>query len=199
MIGILNTPSGNRYLFSGSAINTPATVPVDEMLNGTTTQAGLKTVMAERATGRRRGSRRHRPVADHQSRGDAAGDIDGGLGGGRCRRFAVRTEAEPGVVIADRRHRDRSLPVHRRRSRSPSAPPIPMRATRSASHFNQPDGTTASVQLTATTTSPPPTGSFLIGATPAATAANLNTALNTRGRHGGQYHAGRGIRDRSRQ
>ena len=50
MIGILNTPSGNRYLFSGSAINTPATVPVDEMLNGTTTQAGLKTVMAERAT-----------------------------------------------------------------------------------------------------------------------------------------------------
>src|ERR1700728_5504388 len=50
MIGILNTPSGNRYMFSGSAINTPATAPVDEMLNGTTTQAGLKTVMAQRAT-----------------------------------------------------------------------------------------------------------------------------------------------------
>ena len=49
MVGILNTPSGDRYLFSGSAINTPATVPVDEMLNGTTTQAGLKTVIAERA------------------------------------------------------------------------------------------------------------------------------------------------------
>src|SRR6202012_207716 len=49
MIGILNTPAGNRYLFSGTAINTPATVPVDEMMNGTTTQAGLKTVMAERA------------------------------------------------------------------------------------------------------------------------------------------------------
>jgi flagellar hook-associated protein 3 FlgL len=31
--------------------------------------------------------------------------------------------------------------------------------------------------LTATTTSPPPTGSFTIGATPAATAANLQTAL----------------------
>src|SRR5580692_2574914 len=49
MIGILNTPSGNRYMFSGTAINTPATVPVDEMLNGTTTQAGLNTVMAQRA------------------------------------------------------------------------------------------------------------------------------------------------------
>jgi hypothetical protein len=43
--------------------------------------------------------------------------------------------------------------------------------------FNQPDGTTASIQLTATTTSPPPTGSFSIGGDAAATAANLNTAL----------------------
>ena len=29
MVGILNTQAGNRYMFSGSAINTPA-VPVDE-------------------------------------------------------------------------------------------------------------------------------------------------------------------------
>ena len=29
MIGILNTPSGNRYLFSGTAINTPATASSD--------------------------------------------------------------------------------------------------------------------------------------------------------------------------
>jgi flagellar hook-associated protein 3 FlgL len=45
--------------------------------------------------------------------------------------------------------------------------------------FNMPDGTTTTMQLTATTTSPPPAGSFTIGATPAATASNLNTALNT--------------------
>jgi flagellin-like hook-associated protein FlgL len=45
--------------------------------------------------------------------------------------------------------------------------------------FNMPDGTTQSIQLTATTTSPPPTGSFTIGTTPAATAANLQTALQT--------------------
>ena len=42
-----------------------------------------------------------------------------------------------------------------------------------------PDGTTQSIKLTATTTSPPPTGSFTIGATPAATAANLQTAVTT--------------------
>jgi hypothetical protein len=45
-------------------------------------------------------------------------------------------------------------------------------------NFNLPDGTTDSVQLTASN-APPPSGSFAIGATPAATAANLNAALNT--------------------
>ena len=49
MIGILNTPAGDRYLFSGSAINTQATAPADVIMNGTGTQAGLKTVIAERA------------------------------------------------------------------------------------------------------------------------------------------------------
>jgi hypothetical protein len=46
-------------------------------------------------------------------------------------------------------------------------------------NFNLPDGTTSSVQLTASSANPPPTGTFAIGATPAATAANLNSALNT--------------------
>jgi len=43
--------------------------------------------------------------------------------------------------------------------------------------FNLPDGTSQSVTLTATTAAPPGTGQFTIGATPAATAANLQTAL----------------------
>jgi flagellar hook-associated protein 3 FlgL len=49
--------------------------------------------------------------------------------------------------------------------------------------FRLPDGTTESIQLTATTTNAPPTGSFLIDPPPASstttTAANLKTALNT--------------------
>jgi flagellin-like hook-associated protein FlgL len=45
--------------------------------------------------------------------------------------------------------------------------------------FNLPDGTSESVQLTASSATPTPAGSFAIGSTPAATAANLNTALNT--------------------
>ncbi len=43
--------------------------------------------------------------------------------------------------------------------------------------FKLPDGTTQDLTMTATTTSPPPTDQFAIGATPAATAANLQVAL----------------------
>ena len=48
MLGILNTQAGDRYLFSGSAINTPSVASMDDILNGTTTQAGLKQVISER-------------------------------------------------------------------------------------------------------------------------------------------------------
>src|SRR5439155_982525 len=45
--------------------------------------------------------------------------------------------------------------------------------------FNLPDGTTEAIQLTASTATPPPSGSFAIGATSTATATNLKAALNT--------------------
>src|SRR5579871_7051217 len=48
MVGILNTQVGDRYIFSGTAINTPALASADDILNGTTTQAGLKQTIAER-------------------------------------------------------------------------------------------------------------------------------------------------------
>src|ERR1700730_2963830 len=40
MLAILNTQSGDRFLFSGSAINTPSVASIDNILNGTSTQAG---------------------------------------------------------------------------------------------------------------------------------------------------------------
>src|SRR5437868_4470376 len=45
--------------------------------------------------------------------------------------------------------------------------------------FNLPDGTSENVQLTATTTTPPQAGQFLIGANSTATAANIHAALTT--------------------
>src|SRR6516165_5640048 len=48
IVGMLNTQVGDRYIFSGSAINTPAVASADDILNGTGTKAGLKQVIAER-------------------------------------------------------------------------------------------------------------------------------------------------------
>src|SRR6478672_4640180 len=48
IVGILNTQVGDRYIFSGTAINAPAVASPADILNGTGTQAGLKQVIAER-------------------------------------------------------------------------------------------------------------------------------------------------------
>jgi hypothetical protein len=45
--------------------------------------------------------------------------------------------------------------------------------------FKLPDGSTEQIKLTASSTTPPPAGSFAIGANSTATATNLNAALNT--------------------
>ena len=102
MVGILNTQAGDRYMFSGSAINTPSVASADDILNGTATQAGLKQVIAERQQ------------ADLGTNGlgrlviSTLADADLGAGRRRCRRLAVRPEAELGVVVADRCDGDRS-------------------------------------------------------------------------------------------
>src|SRR5207253_10108150 len=48
MLGILNTQSGDRYVFSGAAIDTQPVTDADTLLNGSGAQAGLKQVIAER-------------------------------------------------------------------------------------------------------------------------------------------------------
>ena len=47
-VSLLNSQSSDRYLFSGRATDTAATVPADVMLNGTATQAGLTQLINER-------------------------------------------------------------------------------------------------------------------------------------------------------
>jgi len=48
MLEILNTQAGDRFLFSGSAIDTPSVASVDQILNGQGALAGLKQLIAER-------------------------------------------------------------------------------------------------------------------------------------------------------
>jgi flagellar hook-associated protein 3 FlgL len=184
MVGILNTQAGDRYLFSGSAINTPAVADVNSMLNGSGTQAGLKQVIAERA------------------------QADGTTGLGRLVISPVTTTTPPATpassfsISEDVAGSPFGLKLNSVNSTltgatvtgpsgSPSGISISLGATNPnpgdqiSVTFNLPDGTTESVQLTASNATPPPTGSFAIATLPggapdpATTAANLKSALNT--------------------
>src|SRR6516162_56333 len=170
IVGMLNTQVGDRYIFSGSAINTPAVASADDILNGNGTQAGLKQVIAERQQADLGTNGLGRLVLSQPTATSVqvAEDVAGSPFGLKLN--AVSSSLTNATVTGP--------------SGSPAAVSIDMTAGNPQPNdqinftFNEPDGTTDSIQLTATNTSPPPTGSFTIGATPAATAANLNAALN---------------------
>ncbi|CCD91816.1 conserved hypothetical protein [Bradyrhizobium sp. ORS 375] len=171
IVGILNTQVGDRFIFSGSATDRPAIASADEILNGTATQAGLKQVIAERR------------------------QADLGLNGlGRLNLSASATvpitlsEDVAGSPFGFKLSSVTSSLTNATVS-GPSGSPAGISVDLTAGNpnagdqisfiFKLPDGTSESIQLTASTTTPAPANTFAIGATPAATSANLNAALNT--------------------
>ncbi len=170
LVGILNTQAGDRFIFSGSAINTPSVATVDNILNGNGTQAGLKQVIAERAQADGTAGLGRlvitQPIPTSVS---VAEDVAGSPFG--LKLSSVSSSLTGATVTGP--------------SGSPAGVSISLGATNPnpgdqvSLIFNLPDGTTASVQLTASSATPPPTGSFAIGATPTLTAGNLTAALNT--------------------
>jgi flagellar hook-associated protein 3 FlgL len=170
MLGILNIQAGDRYLFSGAAINTPPVASMDNILNGTTTQAGLKQVISER------------------------GQADGTNGLGRL--IVAAPTATSVQVVEDAAGSPFGLKLSAVSSSltgstvtgpagSPSGVSIDLGGTnpndgdKVSFAFNLPDGTTEQIQLAASSATPPPAGSFAIGATSTITAANLKAALTT--------------------
>ena len=171
IVGILNTQVGDRYIFSGSAINTPAVASADDIMNGAAAKAGLKQVISERQQADLGISGLGRLVITSPTPTSVkvAEDVAGSPFGFK---LSSVTSLLTGATV--------SGPAG-----SPAAVSVDLGATNPnpgdqvSFTFNLPDGTTESVQLTATNTAPPPTGSFAIGATSTATAANLNAALNS--------------------
>jgi flagellar hook-associated protein 3 FlgL len=167
MLSILNTQAGNGYIFSGAATNTPSVATADAILNGNGAQAGLTQLISERqqadlgTTGLGRltvsapTTTSVSLTQDSSPFGIKLGTVSSTLTGATV---TGPTGSPPAISVA-------------LGATNPN-PGDQLNIT-----LNMPDGTTQSIQLTATTTSPPPTGSFTIGTTPAATAANLQTAL----------------------
>jgi flagellin-like hook-associated protein FlgL len=169
MLGVLNTQSGDRYIFSGAAIDTPSVIDADTLLNGSGAQAGLKQLISERAQA----------------------DLGGGLG-----RLTVSAPATMPISVAEEtpatvfglKLNSVSSSLTGATVTGPTGSPAavsialganPNNGEQISFKFNLPDGTTETVQLSASNATPTPAGSFAIGATPAATSANLNIALNS--------------------
>src|SRR4051794_24306938 len=184
MVGVLNTQSGNRYLFSGTAFNTPSVANAGDIINGTTTQAGFKTVMAERQ----------------------AADL-GANGMGRLVLATPQPTPSSVMVSEDAAVSPFGLKIAAVSSTltgatvtGPSGSPVsfsvdlngvnPKNGDKLSVQFTLPDGSTEQIDLTASTATPTPVGSFAIDPgnpnvvrvvppDPNITATNLNTALNT--------------------
>src|SRR5713101_4822155 len=154
MLGILNMQAGDRYLFSGSAINTPSVASADNIINGTTTQAGLKQVISERAQADgTSGLGRLVLSSPTPTSVQVAEDVAGSPFGMKL--SAVSSSLTGATVTGP--------------AGSPAAVSIALGATnpnngdKVSFAFTLPDGTTESIQLTASSATPPPAGSFAIG------------------------------------
>ena len=168
LVGLLNTQVGDRYVFSGSATDTPSTASYDQIINGGNGRDGLTTVISERN--------------------------DADLGGGHGR-LNVTNPTPTSVQVAEDAVSPFGFKLNAITSNLSNAPVSgPSGSPQSVSvnfsgqpsagqtvtlGLNLPDGTTTNMTLTATTNSPPGANQFTIGASPTATATNLQTALNT--------------------
>ncbi len=171
IVGILNTQVGDRYIFSGSAINTPAVASADDILNGTGTKAGLKQLIAERLQADLGTSGLGRLVisAPSTTSVQVAEDVAGSPFG---MKLGSVTSSLTNATVAGPSGSPPSVSVDLTAGNPNSGDQISFA-------FNLPDGTTESIQLTASSATPTPTGSFAIGTTTALTTANLNAALNS--------------------
>ena len=171
MLEILNTQAGDRFLFSGSAIDTPSVASVDEILNGQGALAGLRQLIAERnqadlgATGLGR-------VAISSPSPTSVGVAEDVAGSPFGFKLNAITSALTGSTVTGP-------------GGSPAAMSVDLGATNPNNGeqvtftFNLPDGTTEAITLTASNATPPPSGCFAIGANSTATATNLKATLNT--------------------
>jgi flagellar hook-associated protein 3 FlgL len=169
-VAMLNSQSGDRYLFSGRATDTAATVPADVMLNGNGAQAGLTQLINERRQADQgTGTMGRLTVSSPPLTTTVTSVAEDGSSFGL--KLASITSSLTGATVTQP-------------AGSPPAATVDLGAVnpndgdKVAFNFNLPDGTSEQISLTATTTNPPPAGSFLIGVDTAATTTNLQSTLS---------------------
>ncbi len=169
-LSLLNEKAGDRYLFSGRATDQKATDSVSHILDGDGAKAGFKQVMAERLLADQGADQRGRLLTPSAAAGVVTLSHDGTANHPFGFKIASVT-TDFGATITN----NAGPPLSRDIDLTGGNPVANNRVT---VQLTQPDGTSVSIELTATTQDPPPSGSFLIGATPTDTANNLASALD---------------------
>lgn len=170
-VSLLNSQTGDRYLFSGRTTDTAATVSADVMLYGIGTQAGLKQLINERRQADQGvNNMAHLTVASPPLTTTVTSLTEDGSSFGL--KLGAVTSSLTGATVTQP-------------TGTPPAVTVDLGAVNPNDgesvtfNFNLPDGTSESFVLTATTKNPPPTGSFLIGVDTAATTVNLQATLTS--------------------
>lgn len=170
-VSLLNSQSGDRYLFSGRATDKPATVSADVMLNGNGTQAGLAQLINERRQADQGvGSMGHLTVSAPPAPTTMTNVAEDGSAFGL--KLTTITTSLTGATVTQAAGIPPSASVD-------LGAVNPNNGDKITFNFKLPDGTSEPITLTATTTTPIPAGSFAIGADSVATTANLQAALTS--------------------
>ncbi|ETR76473.1 flagellar hook-associated protein FlgL [Afipia sp. P52-10] len=170
MLQLLNTQSGDRYLFSGRATDTPAVASVGDIMDGSGAKAGLKQIIAERKQ------------ADLGAAG--LGRLAIGAPTTTSVQIAEETAGSPFGMKLDAVTSSLTGATVTGPAGSPPAISVDLAANPNPGDkikfsFKLPDGSSEVIELTASTNDPLGPGEFAIGATSDATAANLQSALTT--------------------
>lgn len=170
-LALLNTQVGDRYLFSGSAADTPSVDTLDHILNGNGGQDGLRTVIDQRRQADLGADGLGRLQLTAPTTTSAAITEDSATSPFGFKLSGIATSIS-GATVSGPTGSPKSMSIDLGTSNANAGDTIRV-------GFTLPDGTTENINLTATTSSPPGPNQFTIGATPDDTAANIKAALGT--------------------
>ena len=169
ILSALNTQGGNGYLFSGTALDQPAVDTADHILNGNGAQAGLKQVIAERQQADLGADGLGRLVIPAAA-GSVVSVSEDAAGSPFGLKLSGVSSSLTGATVTGPTGSPAGISVDLGASNPNNGDTVSFT-------FALPDGSTQTLSLQATTSTTPGANQFTIGATPAATAANLQAAL----------------------
>lgn len=170
ILALLNTQVGSNYLFSGSAVNDPSVASTDDILNGNGAQAGLTQLIGERAQADGVGALGRLDIPTVSSGSSTVSISQDATGSPFGFQLSGVNSSLTGATVTGPTGSPPAISVDL------AANPNPGDSISFA--LTLPDGSSQTITLQATTSSPPGTDQFTIGSDADATASSLQEALN---------------------